>query len=243
MVARSATVIVRDAFAVELDELPDDALLAEHLRHGEHEIGRRRALAKLAGELEADDLGKEHRDGLTEHRGLGLDAAATPAEDTEAVDHRRVRVRPDQRIGVGLAGLLVHEDDAREVLEVDLVDDARVGRHDLEVGEGVLTPAEKLVALLVALEFEQPVDAERVMAAELVDLHRVIDDELDGLQRIDLLGIAAETRDRIAHRRKVDDGWHAREVLQEDAARHERDLARRLGLGVPLGYSLRCPPP
>ena len=45
---------VRDARAVELDELAHDAVLAQHLRDGEHEVGRGRALAQLADELEAD---------------------------------------------------------------------------------------------------------------------------------------------------------------------------------------------
>ena len=229
---------VPDAVAEELDELADDPLLPEHLRHGQHEIGRRRALGELAGQLEADDLREEHRHRLPEHRGLGLDAAAPPAEHAEAIDHRRVRVRPDERVWVGFLRLVVHEDDAREVLEVDLVDDARVRRHDAEVVERLLSPAQKLVALLVALELEQPVQPQGVVGAVLVDLHRVVDDELDGLKRVDLLGVSAEPRHRVAHRGEVDHGGHAREVLEQHPARHERDLARRVRLRVPLGDGL-----
>jgi hypothetical protein len=44
----------------------------------------------------------------------------------------------------------VENTDAREVLEVDLVHDAGVGRHDFEVAERALTPAQKRVALAVA---------------------------------------------------------------------------------------------
>ena len=79
-------------FAVELDELADHAELAEHLGDGEHDVGSRCASRDLAAQLEADDLGDEHRDRLPEHRRLGLDAADAPAQDTEAVDHRGVRV-------------------------------------------------------------------------------------------------------------------------------------------------------
>ena len=82
-----------------LDELPDDARLAKDLRHGQHEVGRGRSLRQRAAELEADDLRDQHRHGLAEHRRLGLDAADAPTEDPEPVDHRRVRVRPDQRVG------------------------------------------------------------------------------------------------------------------------------------------------
>jgi hypothetical protein len=35
---------VLQAVAEELDELADDAVLAQHLRHGQHQIGRGRAL-------------------------------------------------------------------------------------------------------------------------------------------------------------------------------------------------------
>ena len=52
-------------------------------------------------ELEPDDLRDEHRDRLAEHRRLGLDPADAPAEDAQAVNHRRVRVGPDQRVRVG----------------------------------------------------------------------------------------------------------------------------------------------
>ena len=87
-----------DARAEELDELGDDALLAEHLGHRQHEVGRRRPLAQLAGEPEADHLREQHRDRLAEHRGLGLDPAHAPAEDAEPVDHRRVRVGADEGV-------------------------------------------------------------------------------------------------------------------------------------------------
>ena len=92
---------VGEAGAVELDELADDALLAQHLRDGQHEVGRGDALAQLAGQLEADDLRDQHRDRLAEHRRLGLDAADAPAEHGEAVDHRGVRVGADERVGIG----------------------------------------------------------------------------------------------------------------------------------------------
>ena len=60
--------------------------------------------------------------------------------------------------------------------------------------------------------------------AVLVDLHGVVDDEIDRLQRVDALRIAAERLDRVAHRGEIDDGGHAGEVLQQHAARAEGDL-------------------
>ena len=209
-----------------LDELADDAGLAEDLRDGEDEVGRGRALRQLARQLEADDLRHEHRERLAEHRRFRLDPADAPAEDAEAVHHRRVRVGADERVGEGLAVALL--DHAREVLEVDLVHDPGSRRHDLEVAEGLLAPAEEGVALAVALELELDVACERGVGAEDVDLHRMVDHELDRDQRIDLLRVAAEVRHRIPHRGQVDDGRNAREVLEQDAGRREGNLAAGL---------------
>ena len=81
----------------------------------------------------------QHGGGLAQHGGLGLDAADAPAEDAEAVDHRRVRVGADDRVGVGDAVAL--EDDARQVLEVDLVADAHARGHDAEAARRSSAPS------------------------------------------------------------------------------------------------------
>ena len=90
-----------EAVAVELDELADDAALAQHLGDGQHEVGGGRALGQLAAQLEAEHLRDQQRHRLAEHRRLGLDPADAPAEHAEPVDHRRVRVGPDERVGIG----------------------------------------------------------------------------------------------------------------------------------------------
>ena len=205
----------RDAVAEVLDELPDDAGLAQDLDDGEDEVGRRRTLGERAVEPEADDLRHEHRDRLAEHRGLGLDSPDAPAEHAEAVDHRRVRVGADDRVRECLSVALL--DHTCEKLEVDLVADAGVRRHGLEVREGALAPAEERVALAVALELELGVALDREPGRKVVDLHRVVDHELDRDQRVDLLRVAAEVGHRGAHRCEVDDRRYAGEVLQQDA--------------------------
>ena len=93
---------------------------------------------------------------LAEHRGLGLDAADAPAQHGEAVDHGGVAVGADQRVGIGdrLLAVLRGPDDLRQVLEVDLVADAGARRHDAEIVERHLAPAQELVALEVALVLE-----------------------------------------------------------------------------------------
>ena len=135
-----------------LDELADDTCLPQDLGDGQDEVGRGRALGQVPGQLEADDLRDEHRERLPELGGLGLDPADAPAEHAQAVHHRRVRVGADERVGEGPAVPLL--DHAGEEFEVHLVDDPGPRRHDLEVAEALLAPAQERVALAVALELE-----------------------------------------------------------------------------------------
>jgi hypothetical protein len=86
IVARSGS----EPLAVELDELADDAVLAQHLRDRQDKVGRGHAFAELAVELEADHDRCEHVERLAEHHRLGFDPAHAPAEHAQAVDHRRV---------------------------------------------------------------------------------------------------------------------------------------------------------
>ena len=186
----------------------------------------------------AGDARKQHRDRLPEHHRLGLDPADAPAEHAEPVDHRRVRVGADD--GVGIQQPFALEHDAREELEVDLMDDPGVRRHDLEAVERLLAPAQERVALGVALELPLGVEPERVARPEAVDLHRMVDHELDRDLRIDAAGVAPELGDRVAQAGEVDHRGHAGQVLQQDTGGREGDLAvipveDRLDIGVGPG--------
>ena len=128
--------------------------------------------------------------------------------------------------------------DLREVLEVDLVADAGAGRHDLHVRERLLAPAEEQVALVVALVLELDVLLERERRAVLVDLHRVIDHEVDRAQRVDRVAGQAELDERVAHRGEVAHRGNAGEVLHQHARGAELDLVLDALLGVPAGDRL-----
>jgi hypothetical protein len=116
--------------------------------------------------------------------------------------------------GYALSVRLLAEHDARQVLEIDLVADARVRRYDFEVVERLLSPPQERIALAVPFELALRVELERNARRELVDLDRVVDHELRGLQRVDLGGVAAEVVHRVAHRGEVDDRGNPREVLE-----------------------------
>src|SRR6516165_3783140 len=67
-----------------------------------------------------------------------------------------------------------------------VADDAGVRRHHAEIVERILSPAQEQVALAVALEFQVGIALEAQRSPEAIHLDRVIDDQLDGLQGIDL---------------------------------------------------------
>jgi hypothetical protein len=61
----------------------------------------------------------------------------------------------------------------------------------------------------------------------MIDLHGVVDHELDGLEWIHLFRVAAKRHDAVTHRRKVHDARYAGEILEQDPRRHERDFLLR----------------
>ena len=148
-----------------------------------------------------------------------------------------VRTDDGVREGERDAVLLPAVHHAREVLEVDLVDDPGARGHDLEVREGVLRPAEELVALAVPLVLALHVPAVRLPCPGEVDLDGVVDDEICGHLGVDALRRSAEPRECVAHRGKVHHGGNAGEVLEDHARRHERDARAGAG-GAPPGHRL-----
>ena len=113
--------------------------------------------------------------------------------------------------------------------------DAGARRHDGEIRERLLAPFQEAVALLVLLVFALDVLPERLDVAEIIDDHGMVDDEIDRHQRVDLVGIAAERRHRVAHRGEIDDGGNAGEILHQHARRAKGDLVLLLAAVVQPG--------
>ena len=89
------------------------------------------------------------------------------------------------------SAVLFADDHATQILEVDLVADARSRRHDLEVIEALLGPFEKGVALAVAFVFFGHVLDHGIVRAKVIHLDRMIDHQFHRHQRIDLRWITA----------------------------------------------------
>ena len=115
------------------------------------------------------------------------------------------------------------------------MDDADGRGHDPEILKRLLTPPQEGVAFGVALKLDVDVLGERIGRAEKVDLHGMVDDQVDRHERVDLPGIAAEPLHRRPHGRQIHHARHAGKILQHHPGRLERNLRfGRLG-GVPGG--------
>jgi hypothetical protein len=187
-----------------------------------------------AGEPEAHDLGRDHVERLSEHHRLGLDPPHAPAHDPQAVDHRGVRVRAHQSVREGQGGpiLLARQDALGQELQVHLVDDPSCRGHHAEVREGLLPPAQELVALTVPLELDLGVLLQGVRGGEDIHLDGVVDHQIHWDERTDLPGISPQVLDRGPHGRQVHHGRDAGEILQDHPGRHVRKLhvGRRRGM-------------
>ncbi len=151
-------------------------MCAQHLHHRQHQIRRRRADGHFAGQFETDDMWQKHIDRLAQHHRLGLDPTDAPAQDTQTVDHRGVTICTNQAIREKRPILLLHH--LRQIFQVDLVHDAGGRRHDAEIVERLLAPTQKFVALAVALELARGVHLQRLTQTVVVNLHRMVDDQI-----------------------------------------------------------------
>jgi hypothetical protein len=165
------------ARSVEFDELIHHALGAQEVGERQHQVGRGHALAQFARQPHPHHLRREEVQRLAEHDRLGLDAAHAPAQHAQAVDHGGVRIGTHQRVGHGRRVLLfagcARQHHAGQVLQVHLMHDADAGRHDAQVVEGRLAPAQEGVTLAIALEFDLGIAGQGRGCAELIVLQRI----------------------------------------------------------------------
>ena len=94
------------------------------------------------------------------------------------------------------------------------MDDTRAWRHNLKVVEGLGAPLEELEALAVTLELELFVLLGGAGNTSGINLDGVIDDEVDGAERVDLGGITAETLHGITHSGKIHNSGHTTKDLK-----------------------------
>ena len=177
---------------------------------------------QISHKFEADNLGEHHRDLLSEHDRLSLNASDTPTDDTKTIDHGRVRVSANNRIGIEDTILL--EDNPGEPLKVNLVDDTVARRDDSEVGEGRFAPLQEGKALAVPVEFDFFIAVLGILCPGDVNLDGVVNNEISLAEWVDSFRITTEFLHGCAHGSQIDDSRDARKVLQEHSGRFEGNL-------------------
>ena len=143
-------------------------------------------------------------------------------------------VGADQGVGVEHAvfGLV---NAPRQVFQIDLVDDAKTGRHHAKGGKCLHAPFHELVALAVALELQLHVQVERLFAAVVVHHDGVVYHQIHGHQGFDFFGVMAQLGGHTAHGCQIGQQRHAGKVLQHHARDDKGNFVFALGLRLPLG--------
>src|SRR6266511_4066015 len=113
------------------------------------------------------------------------------------------------------------------MLQVDLVAYAGPRWDHADTVKCLLGPSKERVPLTVSPVLPLDVGLVRMLAAEQVDLNRVVDDEVHVHERVDPFRIAAGTGHGRSHGGQIHNGRDAGEVLHQDPGWHERDV--RLG--------------
>lgn len=88
--------------------------------------------------------------------------------------------------GIVIEKTIAIKDYASEVLKVDLMDNTRAWRNNLEIVEGLGAPFEELEALSVSVELDDLVLLGSIRSTEYISLNGVINNEINGTKRVDL---------------------------------------------------------
>ena len=103
--------------------------------------------------------------------------------------------------------------------------DASAGWDDAKIIERVLPPFKKSIPLHIAFIFAINVHLKRPGIAEFVDHNRMVNYQINRIERINLLGFATKGDNAIAHCSQIDHGRNAGEILHQDPRRTIGDFA------------------
>ena len=129
------------------------------------------------------------------------------------------------------------KDDAGEVLDIYLVNNACSWGDNPEIIEGARTPSKELVALVIALVFNFNVLLDGIFRTERFDNHRVVNNHLCRVERVNRFCLATQRDHSVANRSEVNDTGDTREVLHEDAGWGELNLSIGLCARIPVRNS------
>ena len=111
-----------------------------------------------------------------------------------------------------------------QILQVDLVNDAKTRWHHAKRVKCLHAPLHELVALLVALKFQLHVQIQRLLGAKVINHDGVINHQIDWHQWLNGLGLFTQRCSHTAHGCQVGKQRHSREILQYHARDNKRNL-------------------
>ena len=112
--------------------------------------------------------------------------------------------------------------------------DADTRRDHAKAIEGLHAPLQKLIPRVVAAKFHLHVSLECLRIAREINLHRMIDHEIDRNQRLDHTRVLVETNHCGPHSREIDQQRNAGKILKQHARDHERNLLGALSIWLPI---------
>ena len=219
----------RGAFASKLEPGANNFLFSQELGHRQHHIGGGDAGTRLAAELDAHDIGQPHPGGAPEHDILGFKAAHTNRDHAECVDMRRVAVGTDA--GIRKRDAITHLDHRRHFLQIDLMHDAVARRDHIDILEGRFGPVDEMKAVFIATILDRAVFCEGI-GVEAAALHRqrVVDDQLNRHDRVDLGRITALIGNRVAKTGEIDQRGLPEDVVADNSCRKPREIEVALAI-------------
>ena len=144
-----------------------------------------------------------------------------------------MRIRADKRIGE--INAVAFENALGKVFEIHLVNDADARRNYLEPVKCLRAPFEEAIPLVISLELHLHVPLICCFASGKVDLHGVIDDQVDRHKRLNDSRVLSHSLYSRAHCRQIDQQRHARKILQNDAGNDKRYLFGPFLIRLPSG--------
>ena len=156
-------------------------MFTQHLGYCQYQVGCGDTFTEFAGKTKTDDIRDKHRHGLTKHRRFRFDTSDAPAEHAETVDHGGVGIGADKRIRIRhhYAVLEFAPDGFPQIFKIYLVANTGAWRHHAKAAERLLAPAQERITLMVALHLQTHVLFKRVIVAEMVDGHRVVNHQIN----------------------------------------------------------------
>lgn len=196
------------------------------MRHRQRQIRRKHPIAKMTGQPDPNHIRYPERDRHPKEDAFCFQAADTPCKDANAVDHRRMTVRTDQRVGRGPATtvFLDRRDDRREALEIERVHNAGTGRMNAEPGQRIRRPLHEAIPFGIALELAFHVEFKRRRATKGIYSQGVVRGDVHRDNRIEKRRIMSRLRKSRAHSRDIHECRTASGIVHHDTIGKKRDL-------------------